>query len=125
MAEDGAVRSTGAQTIATPSSRLLAAREEPAILLVGVAERGGRGSPAVAGRGKSELHRADCQVTPGRREATDRATEKTPPVARRVRVKRWGKSPPRAWQQAWHGNPQSEQGQIGGEVRPGPLFSRG
>src|SRR5256886_9356550 len=30
----------------------------------------------------------------------------------RVRVKRWGKSPPRAWQQAWHGNPQSEQGQV-------------
>lgn len=30
-------------------------------------------------RGKSELHRVDCQVTPGRREATDRATEKIPP----------------------------------------------
>src|SRR5437773_3939402 len=37
----------------------------------------------------------------------------------RVRVKRWGKSPPRAWQQAWHGNPQSEQGQISSETRPG------
>src|SRR4029077_10870680 len=37
----------------------------------------------------------------------------------RVRVKRWGKSPPRAWQQAWHGNPQSEQGQVSSETRPG------
>ena len=33
-----------------------------------------------------------------------------------VRVKRWGKSPPHCWQQQWHGNPQPEQGQIGGEV---------
>jgi hypothetical protein len=48
-------------------------------------------------RGKSELHRVDCQVTPGRRKATDRATEKRPPTARWVRVKRWGKSPPRHW----------------------------
>src|SRR6266567_2429868 len=73
----------------------------------------------VACRGKSELHRADCQVTPGRREATERATENRPPFITRVRVKRWGKSPPRAWQQAWHGNPQSEQGQISSETRPG------
>ena len=55
-----------------------------------------RGNP---GRGKSELHRADRQVTPGRREATDRATESKPPMARakakaQARVKRWGKSPP-------------------------------
>ena len=63
--------------------------------------------------------RADCQVTPGRRKATDRATENRPPGPagnRRVRVKRWGKSPPRRWQQRRHGNPQSEQGQISGEV---------
>src|SRR2546421_9784675 len=73
----------------------------------------------VACRGKSELHRADCQVTPGRREATERATENRPPLIPRVRVKRWGKSPPRAWQQAWHGSPESEQGQISGETRPG------
>jgi hypothetical protein len=37
-------------------------------------------------------------------------------------VKRWGKSPPRRWQQRWHGNPQSEQGQISGEVRPAPIM---
>src|SRR5687768_2738827 len=35
-----------------------------------------------------------------------------------VRVKRWGKSPPHAWQQAWLGKPRSEQGQIGGERWP-------
>src|SRR6267143_2921236 len=75
-------------------------------------------------RGKSELLRADCQVTPGRREATERATENRPPFYSRVRVKRWGKSPPRAWQQAWHGNPQSEQGQISSETRPGSLELR-
>ena len=32
-------------------------------------------------RGKSELHRVDCQVTPGRRKATERATENRPPRA--------------------------------------------
>ena len=60
--------------------------------------RDGRG--CFGTRGKSELHRVDCQVTPGRRKATDRATENKPPGAsaseRRVRVKRWGKSPPRS-----------------------------
>ena len=29
--------------------------------------------------GKSGLHRAECQVTPGRREPTESATENTPP----------------------------------------------
>ena len=33
-------------------------------------------------RGKSELHRVGCQVTPGRRKATDRATENKPPGLR-------------------------------------------
>ena len=42
-------------------------------------ERDGRGAAARPPRGKSELHRADCQVTPGRRKATDRATENRPP----------------------------------------------
>ena len=41
-----------------------------------------------------------------------------------VRVKRWGKSPPRVWQQTWHGNPQSEQGQISSETRPGSFELR-
>src|SRR6266567_4553049 len=42
----------------------------------------------------------------------------------RVRVKRWGKSPPRAWRQARHGNPQSEQGQVSSETRPGSFELR-
>src|SRR6478736_4303461 len=44
-----------------------------------LAERDGR-ERLRATRGKSELHRVDCQVTPGRRKATDRATENRPPV---------------------------------------------
>ena len=38
-------------------------------------------------RGKSGLHRAGRQVTPGRRELTDSATESIPPIYL-VRVKR-------------------------------------
>jgi hypothetical protein len=40
-------------------------------------------------------------------------------LARLVRGKRWGKSPPLVWQQARHGKPRVVQGQIGGESRPG------
>src|SRR2546423_15198847 len=43
----------------------------------------------------------------------------------RARGKRGGKSPPRTWQQARHGNPQSEQGQVSSETRPGPAELRG
>jgi hypothetical protein len=44
----------------------------------------------------------------------DSATENKPPGARSwVRVKRWGKSPPRSWQQDRHGKPHREQDQIG------------
>ena len=32
---------------------------------------------------------------------------------RKVRVKRWSKSPPRRWQHRWHGKPHQEQCQIG------------
>ena len=50
---------------------------------------------------------------------TDSATENRPPARRvRERVKRWGKSPPRARQRARHGKPQLEQGQAGGEMQP-------
>ena len=54
---------------------------------------------ATAG-GKSELRRAGCRVTPGRREATESATESRPPMAARAaqaRVKRCGKSAPGPW----------------------------
>src|SRR6185312_6336095 len=55
------------------------------------------------------------QVTPGRREPTESATESKPPKLRKelARVKRCGKSAPRRWQQRRHGKPRSEQGQIG------------
>ena len=49
--------------------------------------------------GKSGLHRAGCQVTPGRREPMESATENIPPMCRKaqVRVKWCGKSAPRDW----------------------------
>ena len=51
--------------------------------------------------GKSGLHRAGCQVTPGGREPTESAAENIPPKRSRkrtpVRVKRCGKSAPRHW----------------------------
>jgi len=73
--------------------------------------------------GKSGLHRAGCQVTPGDHTgdgvATESAAEKIPPMASflgkaaQVRVKRCGKSAPRVWQQTWQGKPHPEQDQIG------------
>jgi len=59
-----------------------------------------RQSPPVSiGGGKSGLRRARCQVTPGRREPTESATESIPPKCLRapVRVKWCGKSAPRGW----------------------------
>src|SRR4051812_20359532 len=64
-------------------------------------------------RGKSGLHWARCQVTPGRSKlrlwSTESATENNRLLSSRakakdlqVRVKRRGKSPPRDWQQSWH-----------------------
>ena len=65
-------------------------------------------------RGKSGLHRTDRQITSGRREATESATEKRPPMAGcmpdQARVKRRGKSSPHMWQHVWHGKPRLEQG---------------
>ena len=48
-------------------------------------------------RGKSGLHRAECQVTPGGREPTASAAERKPPRFAGVRVKWCGKSAPRSW----------------------------
>lgn len=60
------------------------------VLLVGAvaalqssAESAGQSRRAQAHRGKSGLHRAECQVTPGRREPTASATESKPPMARK------------------------------------------
>lgn len=41
------------------------------------------------------------------------ATESKPPRSVVVRVKGWGKSPPRDWQQERHGKPHREQDRIG------------
>ena len=61
-----------------------------------------------------------CRVTPGGGNPRESATEKSLPWCRAiarggsmVRVKRWGKSPPRTWQQARHGKPHPEQCRIG------------
>ena len=65
--------------------------------------------------GKSGLHRARCQVTPGRREPTESATERyrlSAAQAAPVRVKWCGKSAPRGWQHQRHGKPHLEQDQI-------------
>jgi len=86
---------------------------------------GGESLLAQARGGKSEHHRARCRVTlirsgihAGRRfqdRLTDSATEKIPPRSATiwVRVKRWGKSPPREAQATRHGKPHWVQGQIG------------
>ncbi len=62
--------------------------------------------------------RQRCRVTPGRGNPRESATEIKPPFADRVRsaevrVKRWGKSPPRDGQPDRHGKPHREQCQIG------------
>ncbi len=69
-----------------------------------------------------------CRVTPGGGNPRESATEKSLPWCRAtafgasmVRVKRWGKSPPRPWQQGRHGKPHPEQCRIGalrGKVWP-------
>src|ERR1019366_6111789 len=58
-----------------------------------------------------------CQVTPGHRYFGDgQCHRKQTALAEAwVRVKRWGKSPPRSWRHGRHGKPQLEQGRIGGE----------
>ena len=55
-----------------------------------------------------------CRVTPGGGNPRESATEKRQPRTHSgVMVKRWGKSPPRDWQQDRHGKPHPEQCQIG------------
>ena len=69
-----------------------------------------------------------CRVTPGGGNPRERATEKRLPCCVRrfalrlgkVMVKRWGKSPPRDWQQDRHGKPHPEQCQIGASRGAGP-----
>ena len=58
-----------------------------------------------------------CRVTPGRGNPRESATEKSLPHrtgnGSGVMVKRWGKGPPRTWQQGRHGKPHPEQCRIG------------
>ena len=80
-------------------------------------------------RGKSGLHEARVPGNARRgqpqgkrhREQTALLFEKVRLRLGRVKVKRWGKSPPRTWQQGRHGKPHPEQCRIGasrGKVRP-------
>ena len=64
------------------------------------------------------------RLTAARREPRESATERKPPrgFGQEVRVKGWGKSPPRSWQQNWHGKPRPEQDQVGGTY--GPSYAR-
>ena len=80
--------------------------------------------------------RQGCRVTPGRGNPRESATEKSLPWCRgrardasMVRVKRWGKSPPRTGQPGRHGKPHPEQCRIGasrgfGLPRQGPPQGR-
>ena len=86
------------------------------------------------GGGKSELRRARCRVTRlqggmhaggGTSKCRRRPVpQKTNRPVRRVRVKRWGKSPPPQEQSRGHGKPHWEQDQIGSPGRPVPLRLR-
>jgi hypothetical protein len=60
------------------------------------------------------------------RKQTAEAAGRFKAVPQLARVKRCGKSAPRAWQQARHGKPRLEQGQIGGHAgRVRPSGTRG
>lgn len=61
-----------------------------------------------------------CRVTPGRGNPTESATENRLPSSGAEKVKRWGKSPPRPWQQGRHGKPHREQCRIGPPRGPVP-----
>jgi hypothetical protein len=93
-----------------------------AISAYGAAQESARQSLcAQAHGGKSGLHRARCQVTPGGREPTESATERyrlSAAQAVPVRVKWCGKSAPRWWQHQRHGKPHLEQDQIGKHAVP-------
>ena len=56
-------------------------------------------------RGKSGLQRARCQLTAGRGDPTDSATEKKTPLHAGEKLKRCGKSAPVRWQQRSLVNP--------------------
>jgi len=68
------------------------------VVNLGGGESIGQSLPSQEGGGKSGLHRAECQVMPGRREPTESATENNRlSMQVPVRVKRCGKSAPHDW----------------------------
>ncbi len=69
----------------------------------------------IINRGKSGLRGKGCQVTPGHWLNSDGKCHRKQTASKEVRVKRWGKSPPQAWQHGWLGKPRLEQGQVSGE----------
>jgi hypothetical protein len=54
-----------------------------------------------------------CRITSGGGDPRESATESRPPSSSEVRVKGWGKSPPRTWRHGRHGKPHREQDRIG------------
>ena len=54
-----------------------------------------------------------CRLMAGGGDPRESATESKPPRFIGARVKGWGKSPPRDWQQERHGKPHREQDRIG------------
>ena len=89
----------------------------------------GFSGPCREERGKSELHRAMCQVTPGRPDSSPVDgkchRENTACWKQQVRVKRCGKSAPAGRQRTAHGKPHTEQDQIGEKFRPNGLMRVG
>ena len=88
--------------------------------------RSGKGRKA-AGEESPGSMETRCRVTPGGGDPRESATESKPPARvriGRVRVKGWGKSPPRDRQRDRHGKPHREQYRIGatwGPRSPGPV----
>lgn len=67
-----------------------------------------------------------CRPMAGGRKLRESATENRPPsgFGPTVRVKRWGKSPPRFQQWRRHGKPHREQGRIGRAAQAGAFPPR-
>src|SRR4030095_7084389 len=78
-------------------------------------------APAVLAPGEESPGSTEtrCRLTAGGGDPRESAPENRPParVAGEVRVKRWGKSPPRDRQRKRHGKPHREQDQIGAARR--------
>jgi len=77
--------------------------------------RSGKGRKA-AGEESPGSTETRCRLTAGGGDPRESATESKPPhrrIAGKVRVKGWGKSPPRDRQRDRHGKPHREQNRIG------------